>query len=599
MKVAILTDTHYGFSKRGDQANVLILKKIAEAKPSIVIHCGDYGSSNHVDRYNFWALARRLLGPEVIIGGVNGNHDCLDIHTELLTKRGWVLYSDIKKDDLVYSYDIQKDKGQWDKINNIIIKETDNVISTQIKQYSFVGTEGHRVLCSVRNNKNDFKEYDYIAAKNLKGRIKIKSSASEKKVDYDIPDGIVQLTGWILTDGYIHREKDAHTGQYIIYQSKPIDSIVDILESLQYTYTIHERNRYIKEICGKKLVKKCLPQKEISLSNESAKDFSKYVYTKEFPSWLYSLSDRQFELFLQSVLKANASESTHGGSYVLYGTEEFLEKFQILCVLHNRRTLYKIDTRGDPRLYITDRDSVQFDAMYHNITIEQKQTVWCLGVPLTNFMVRREGTTYFTGNCWNPSGQFIGIDPENIEEYNLPLNPKDIIINNLKIMDRHKIIHLNDGSIEIQDNNKTITITGFDGWYRDDVSTNDQHYIPGYRPTGIQWLQNKAHKDFGECIKTLNEAKLEGHTTILVSHFGFLNSEIRNDYKAKSSPFDCNTHKEYFGANTKYEEFLDSVDYVFFGHSHTPFDGYAANGKTRCINVGSDYEMPKYKIIEI
>ena len=26
--------------------------------------------------------------------------------------------------------------------------------------------------------------------------------------------------------------------------------------------------------------------------------------------------------------------------------------------------------------------------------------VWCLNVPLSNFMVRREGTHYFTGNCW-------------------------------------------------------------------------------------------------------------------------------------------------------------------------------------------------------
>jgi hypothetical protein len=172
-----------------------------------------------------------------------------------------------------------------------------------------------------------------------------------------------------------------------------------------------------------------LPQKEIILSNASAKDFSKYLYTKIFPDWVYSLSDRQFELFLISVLQANASKSTCGESYMLYGTEEFLENFQILCLLHNRRTLYKIDSRGDPRLYITNKDSVQFDATYHNVLIEQKQTVWCLEVPLTNFMVRRRGTTYFTGNCWSLPKTVSTDIP-----YISPKNPYEVYLQNMEIL---------------------------------------------------------------------------------------------------------------------------------------------------------------------
>jgi predicted phosphodiesterase len=600
MKIIVTTDTHWGFSTKGDQANVVLLNKIKDEKKDALIHCGDWGSTSFADRYNYWKLVRDILGKDLPIGTIMGNHDCLDAETELLTKRGWIAYTEIKKDDSVYSYNIQEDRGQWDKIKNILIKETDKVLSTQVKQYSFTGTEGHRVLCSTRKG-GEFKEYDYLPAKDVKGRIKIKSCASEKKENYNIPNGIIQLAAWILTDGYIGRKKDTHTGQYSIYQSKSIQNIINILHELNFTYTIYERNRDIQEICGKKLVKKCLPQKEIVLSNESAKIFSKYLYNKKFPEWAYKLSDKQFELFLFSILEANASKATYGTSHILYGTKEFLEEFQILCLLHNKRTLYKEDNRGDPRLYITNKDSVQYDASYHNIIIEQKQIVWCLEVPLTNFMVRRKGTTYFTGNCW--AGKFFRLSLPSIMsiKYTTPISPYEVYVQNMAILREFDIVNLFN-EMEIQGGSKTLYIRGFDGWYRDDVRTNDQHYIPGFRPVGLEWLQKRSHNQFEEVIKSLGEAKDKGKITMLVTHFGFIEEDAKNDWKARSSAmntFGRTIEPQYFGANLKYEDFLDKVDYMCYGHSHSAFAGVAKNGTTKVLNVGSDYDLPLYKILTI
>jgi hypothetical protein len=310
---------------------------------------------------------------------------------------------------------------------------------------------------------------------------------------------------------------------------------------------------------------------------------------------VYSLSDRQFELFLISVLQANASKSTCGESYMLYGTEEFLENFQILCLLHNRRTLYKIDSRGDPRLYITNKDSVQFDATYHNVLIEQKQTVWCLEVPLTNFMVRRRGTTYFTGNCWSLPKTVSTDIP-----YISPKNPYEVYLQNMEILKKFDIVYLFDG-MELQEEKKTLLIQGFDGWYRDDVYTNDKNYIPGFQTLGMEWLQKRSHFQFGEVIQSLKEAKDKGNITMLVTHFGFIAEDAENDWKSRSAqgPFGKLQEPQYFGANLKYEDYLDKVDYMLYGHSHSAFAGTAKNGTTKVLNVGSDYELPKYQILEV
>ena len=178
------------------------------------------------------------------------------------------------------------------------------------------------------------------------------------------------------------------------------------------------------------------------------------------------------------------------------------------------------------------------------------------------------------------------------ENYKQPTTPKEVALKNLEILDEFNVIHLNDGSIEIEEGKRIIVLSGFDGWYYNDVPANEGKYIPGYYPTGIQWLQAKAHKDFEESIKVLNEAHIAGKITVLVTHFGFIEADAANDWKAKYFGL-------YFGADPKYEDFIDNVDVMLCGHSHNAFTGTAKNGTTKVLNVGSDYELPKYQILDV
>ena len=203
------------------------------------------------------------------------------------------------------------------------------------------------------------------------------------------------------------------------------------------------------------------------------------------------------------------------------------------------------------------------------------------------------GTIMGNHDWW--AGQFFRL-------YATPISPYEVYLQNMDILKEFDIVPLFDEMELQEEGGKTLFIKGFDGWYRDDVRTNDQNYIPGFRPLGIEWLQKRSHNQFGDCIKSIGEAKDKGNITMLVTHFGFIEEDAKNDWKARSSAMDTfgrAMEPQYFGNNLKYEDFLDKVDYMCYGHSHSPFSGVAKNGTTKILNVGSDYEMPEYQILEV
>ena len=53
---------------------------------------------------------------------IEGNHDCFSHDTDCLTNSGWKQFAEIKQDDLVYSFNPETLKGEWQPITNLHIK---------------------------------------------------------------------------------------------------------------------------------------------------------------------------------------------------------------------------------------------------------------------------------------------------------------------------------------------------------------------------------------------------------------------------------------------------------------------------------------------
>jgi predicted phosphodiesterase len=171
----------------------------------------------------------------------------------------------------------------------------------------------------------------------------------------------------------------------------------------------------------------------------------------------------------------------------------------------------------------------------------------------------------------------------------------------IDIFNELDIIYLQSEAMEFETEKGIVHVSGFNGWYSSDPSTNDRYRIPNYYVPGEgrDWLKDQETIGFTQAMANCTEAKSRGATTVLVTHFGFTEDMKDKDWKAiESRMMNFGIH-EYFGANLVYENYLDCVDYLVVGHSHQEYTGVAKNGNTQVINAGGDYELPKFRILEI
>ncbi len=344
-----------------------------------------------------------------------GNHDCLDDDTEALTKRGWKKYTELNTDDLVYSFDYENDKGVWSSINKIIIKPySGNLISVVGNRLDMLMTPTHRVLCQRRVG-TSFKDFEYIFANDLRTRIRIPTSAVQEHNTVEVDEDLIKIAAWILTDGSISKPiKDNHRKHINIYQSKKdmTKQIEELLKRLDLKFSKYTRERKVSPIKGVE-VKNCLPQHHFSISVESSERILKFVPEKDvIPEWIYNLSKTQFNIFLNTFIDGDGTAYKHRKNvWIIYGTKNILEQLQVACIINGYTASLIKDIRNDWRLNVCTSRNFQFDVYKAKNEKHYDGLVWCLNVPLSNFMVRRNGKHNFTGNSWFMNYTFKGKTP--------------------------------------------------------------------------------------------------------------------------------------------------------------------------------------------
>ena len=166
----------------------------------------------------------------------------------------------------------------------------------------------------------------------------------------------------------------------------------------------------------------------------------------------------------------------------------------------------------------------------------------------------------------------------------------DVLNRIRKLAFKKGILYLADEPIFLPEH-KTV-ITGFGGWYSESPPrTNDPNWIGDFENSEI-FLRSHAQEGFDKALKVCAEKKAEGWTTYLVTHFPFFESVKELDWKGRQNG-------GYFGGPLEWEDQLDAVDTVVFGHTHWAFEGVAKNGRTRLVNPGSDYEKPQVLVLEV
>lgn len=376
------------------------------------------------------ALIETLLGlyDKVICNNITEDNHCFTSDVEVLTDSGFKKYLDVTKDDKIANMN-PNNEIVYDKPLDYIYNEINNVIEIhdyKSKLTNISVTDQHRMYLSYDNKDTG---YEYVLSKDVKkAPIKFKVAGSNLKTDnIKFSDDFIKLVAWINSDGTVRE----NSSQYYIYQSKPnrIKEIKKILNRLECGF--HFRNKKsntCEEIKGVQIdTNNVYDMYEFVLNNKwTHSDFltllREVLPTKEIPNFLNTLSKRQIDVYLQEYIKGDGTLKDSGSSATIYGTEEYLNKIQILCLINGHRAILTQNNRGDWVLCVVfDRDFVSFK--YKNINKKKRYVdyTWCFTMPNSNLIVRKGGRVSVQGNS-GVYGYFINSAVKNIVTVKYPDN---------------------------------------------------------------------------------------------------------------------------------------------------------------------------------
>lgn len=119
----------------------------------------------------------------------------------------------------------------------------------------------------------------------------------------------------------------------------------------------------------------------------------------KLPDWVSDMSDRQFEIFLDTLIKADGSvHKASEKALMFYGKREICEDLQVELITRGYRATLREYRTNQFRLNIQKgREFTRQDNYFREV--DYNGVVWCAVVPNENFMIRRNGSPSITGNC--------------------------------------------------------------------------------------------------------------------------------------------------------------------------------------------------------
>ena len=346
----------------------------------------------------------------------HGNHDCHHPDTECLTDAGWLPHNEIDPTKhLVYSLNQETGEGIWSPIFEYVEYDFDGeMVEVNARGVSLCVTPNHRILAAKylqpRNLPHCFDNtLQYVEADNLAyHRWGVPVSASTPAGGCPLTDDEIRFIAWVLTDGGIRFNDSCPSIN--IWQSKDHDVVRRLLTDLGMTFSERVRTRDISSICGKKLKSAPLPEYSFRILKPSHEYALSLVQAKGvIPSAIWACDDRQFNGFLSALVQADGSWASSCGedktAGVLYKDEAFLKQVELLCIQHGWSAYISAVTgRSERRLNFC---KLSLRGFGHTQVSRRPYTgrVWCLRVPLGNFMVRRNGFSHFSGNSMSSEFQ--------------------------------------------------------------------------------------------------------------------------------------------------------------------------------------------------
>lgn len=261
-----------------------------------------------------------------------GHAHCFDDNTELLTKRGFLKFYELKKSDICLTFNKDTEKLEWQSINDIFIYDAnEKMISINTSSIDLLVDEEHGLLgkWNEKGKLKLFKARDVFNKSSFSYFTSGELSVPNK--DIDLSNDYLKLLAWIFSEGSIYQDKRYKNNYTIeISQSKElyIKQIKQILNNLHIKYSFK-----IKE--GSNITK--LPAYRFRIFGNDARNIVSMIGKNKHvvPNFLYELSTNQFEVFLSEYIKGDGTVYKNKNLRLLYSSDEdWIDFFQYMLFIN-------------------------------------------------------------------------------------------------------------------------------------------------------------------------------------------------------------------------------------------------------------------------
>jgi len=358
---------------------------------------------------------------------------CLDMKTEILTKRGFMDYESIKQDDLVAAY--RNGEILFVPIQQMVHRKTydgELFVSFKNQHLDFKVTGEHELLVKAKGAL-EYKKEEALKIFNRRGFYEVPVSGIEKMDGVNLTDDEIRFLGWCISDGSVNKNtKCVHIVQSLKNQQyiKEIERVIKVC-GLRYGKCYQQRKGEAAKFAGtvRFMISHGDPRKNIDKA-KGLRGWNKYdgyiLGCKTWSEMYEQFNEHQFDVFLETIYMADGDHSNPIGykkdTLCICGGihKNYCDRLQSLALRRGYRakittyvnnygneayTLYlkKMKHASIAGYNVKDGSISISKKGYHRakpiIEESQGEEIWCVRNEIGTIVTRRNGKILITGNC--------------------------------------------------------------------------------------------------------------------------------------------------------------------------------------------------------
>lgn len=335
-------------------------------------------------------------------------YGCLSEDTEILTDNGWKNKNTIQLNDNIYSMDLEKDTIIKNKVKHIFDYDYDGeMVNLKNQNTDQLLTPNHHCIVNdgfkttlkgkTKYNVHDYWYYkDAYQIRSQKTKLPL---ASKYNGSLEIGNLFSELLGWVISEGCYHKDTNAISIYQSSANSEYVTRIRYVLGKLKIEYSEYKIKRSYK---GKDYI---LHQFYIGngKSKEIVNKIKKICPDKKLNWRLLELSLTNKDYLIKGLLMGDGSKDKNTkigfSNFTQYDMNE-LDIFQALLHLSGKQGW--INTKK-MCCSIHDNNTTEIQEKHNkNRFVKYKGKVWCIETEIGNFIARRKGKIFITGNSGFP-----------------------------------------------------------------------------------------------------------------------------------------------------------------------------------------------------